>query len=91
MEKALYGPGGRSRPKVALVVAGSWLFTLLWRAAASGPTWNWPTWSSESNTANAVVLAACLVMTGPFLPLALAHSSHERRQNREEWSSLDIV
>jgi len=39
MEKALYGPAGRSWLKVALLVAGSWLLMLLWFAA-----WSWPIW-----------------------------------------------
>ena len=88
MGKALYGPVGRSRLKAALVVAGSWLFMLLWLAAASLPTW-----SAGRHDPSAVLMAACLflVMSAPFLPWQLAQSSHLRRQYLEEWAGLDVA
>ena len=86
MEKALYGPAGRSWLKVALVVAGSWLFMLLLLAPAS-----WPLWFAEWDYPSAALMAACLVVLTTFLPWALAQSSHLRRQNHEEWACLDIA
>src|SRR5262249_58469358 len=70
MEKAAYGPAGRSWLKVALVVAGSWLFMLLWFAA-----WSWPTWSAEWVYSHpfAIVLAGFLMAA--FHVCALAQSS----------------
>ena len=85
MDKALYGPAGRSRRKVALVVAGSWLFMLLWLAA-----WSWPNWSAEwvSSHPFAIVLAGFLIV--PLHACALAQSSLLRRQYHEEWGRLPI-
>jgi hypothetical protein len=85
MEKALYGPAGRSWLKVALVVAGSWLFMLLWLAA-----WSWPNWSTEWAYSNpkAIVLAGFL--TVPLHVCALAQSSLLQRQYQKEWESLTI-
>jgi hypothetical protein len=85
MEKALYGPAGRSRLKIALVFAGSWLFMLLWLAAVS-----WPTWSAEWDHPGAAVVAGCLVVSAPCLPYALAQSSLLRRRYHEEWGRLPI-
>jgi hypothetical protein len=77
MEKALYGPAGRSWLKVALLVAGSWLFMLLWFTA-----WSWPIWSAPIGLAGILIVAlhAC----------ALAQSSLLQRQYHEEWERLPI-
>ena len=85
MDKALYGPAGRSRLKVAVVVAVSWLFMLLLLAAVS-----WPTWSAEWDRTSAVLMAAFLVGSAPCLPWALARSSLLRRRYHEEWGHLPI-
>ena len=77
MEKALYGPAGRSWLKVALVVAGSWLFMLLWFAA-----WSWPIWSAP------IVLTGYLIVA--LHACALAQSSLLRGQDQKEWESLPI-
>ena len=85
MDKALYGPAGRSRLKVALLVVGSWLFMLLWFAA-----WSWPILSAvwASPNLNAIVLTGFLIV--PLHACALAQSSLLRRQYHEEWASLPI-
>ena len=85
MEKAVYGPAGRSWLKVALVVAGSWLFMPLWFAA-----WSWPTWSAEWVYSHpfAIVLAGFLM--GALHVCALAQSSLLRRRYQEEWGRLPI-
>jgi hypothetical protein len=87
MEKALYGPAGRSWLKVALLVAGSWLFMLLWFAA-----WSWPIWFTEWGhpNGNANVMALFLIMLGPLHACALALSSLLRRRDQEEWGRLPI-
>jgi hypothetical protein len=87
MEKALYGPAGRSWLKVALVVAGSWLFMLLWFAA-----WSLPTWSAEwaYPNPNAIVMAGILIVLAPLHACALAQSCLLRRQYHEEWRRLPI-
>ena len=82
LEKALYGPAGRSWLKVALLVAGSWLFMLLWFTA-----WRWPIWSVVSNP-NAIVLAGFLIVA--LHACALAQSCLLRRQYHEEWGRLPI-
>jgi hypothetical protein len=77
MEKALFGQAGRSWLKVALLVAGSWLFMLLWLAA-----WSWPIWSAK-----------CVLAFFPIVPLhacVLAQSSLSRRRYQEEWGHLPI-
>ena len=85
MEKAVYGPAGSSRLKVALVVAGSWLFMLLWFAA-----WSWPNWSAEWVYSHpfAIVLAGFLMAA--LHVCALAQSSLLRRRYQEEWGRLPI-
>ena len=85
MEKALYGPAGRSWLKVALLVAGSWLFMLLLLAA-----WSWPIWSAGRGylNPNAIVLAGFLIV--PMHACALAQSSLLRRRYQEEWGRLPI-
>jgi hypothetical protein len=91
MAKALYGPAGRSWLKVALLVAGSWLFMLLWFAA-----WSWPILSAvwAYPNLNAIVLTGFLIV--PLHACALAQSSllrrqyHEERQYQEEWGRLPI-
>jgi hypothetical protein len=91
LEKALYGPAGRSWLKVALLVVGSWLVILLWFAA-----WSWPNWSAEWVFSHpfAIVLAGFLIV--PLHAVALAQSSlsrtqhHEARQSQEEWGRLPI-
>jgi hypothetical protein len=85
MDKALYGPAGRSRLKVALVVAVSWLFMLLLLAAVS-----WPTWSAEWDHPSVVLMAAFVVVSAPCLPWALARSSLLQRRYHEEWGRLPI-
>ena len=77
MEKAVYGPAGRSWIKVALVVAGLWLFMLLWFAA-----WSWPIGSAP------IVLVGFLVVA--LHACALSHSSLLRRRYQEEWGRLPI-
>jgi hypothetical protein len=89
MEKALYGSAGRSLLKVALVAAGSWLFTLLWLAPMI-----WPFWSAGLDHLGAVLFAAwpeLMVVLAPWFPYALAQSSHLRRQYHEEWACLDVA
>jgi hypothetical protein len=85
LEKALYGPAGRSWLKVALGVAGSWLLMLLLLAA-----WSWPIWSAERGhlSLNAMVLAGFLIVT--LHACALAQSSVLRRRYQEEWGRLPI-
>ena len=77
MEKAVYDPAGRSWLKVALLVAGSWLFMLLWLAA-----WSWPILSAP------IVLAGYLMVA--LHVCALAQSSLLRRRYQEEWEGLPI-
>jgi hypothetical protein len=92
MEKALYGPAGRSWLKVALFVAGSWLFMLLWFAA-----WCWPYWSAvwAYATPHAAIVLAGYQMVA-LHACALAQSSlllrqyHKQRQYHEEWGRLPI-
>jgi hypothetical protein len=85
MEKALYGPAGRSWFKVALLVAGSWLFMLLWFAA-----WSWPIWSAVWGYSYpiAIVLAGFVIV--PLHACVLAQSSLMRRQYHDEWGRLPI-
>jgi hypothetical protein len=91
MAKALYGPAGRSWLKVALLVAGSWLFMLLWFAA-----WSWPILSAvwAHSNLNAILLTGFLIV--PLHACALAQSSLVRRQHHEEsqyhaeWGRLPI-
>jgi hypothetical protein len=91
MEKALYGPAGRSWLKVALLVAGSWLCMLLWFAA-----WSWPFWSAvwACPKPGAIVLAGFVIV--PLHACALAQSSllrgqyHEERPYHEDWGRLPI-
>jgi hypothetical protein len=85
MGKALYGPVGRSRLKAALVVAGSWLFMLLWLAA-----WSWPNWSAEWASSNPAAIVLAGFLTVPLHACALAQSSLLRRQDQEEWEGLPI-
>jgi hypothetical protein len=75
MVKALYGPAGRSWLKVALVVAGSWLFMLLWLTA-----WRWPIWSAP------IMLVGFLIAA--LHACALSHSSLLLRRYQEEWERL---
>jgi hypothetical protein len=85
MEKAVYGPAGRSWLKVALLVAGSGLSVLLWSVA-----WSWPNWSPEWAYSHpfAFVLAGFLIVA--LHVCALAQSSLLRRQYHEEWGRLPI-
>ena len=85
MEKAVYGPAGRSWLKVALVVAGSWLFMLLLLAA-----WSLPIWSAERAYPNptAIVMGGFLIV--PLNVCALVQSSLLRRRYQEEWGRLPI-
>jgi hypothetical protein len=87
MEKALYGPAGRSWLKVALGVAGSWLLVLLWLAA-----WSWPTRFAEwaYPNPNALVMAGFLIVLAPLPGCALAHASLSQRQYHQEWARLPI-
>ena len=86
MEKALYGPAGRSRLKVALVAAGSWLFTMLWCAGLT-----WRTWLAEPDYLTAILFAVWLAPMAVLSPYALAKSSADRRRYHEEWARLDIA
>jgi hypothetical protein len=87
MEKALYGPAGRSWPKVALAVACSCLFALLWFAA-----WSLLTGSAEWDYPNSysIVMAGFLLVSALLLEFALAQSSFLQRQYHEEWAGLQI-
>jgi predicted membrane protein len=90
MEKALYGPAGRSWLKVALAVAGAWLFILLWFAA-----WSWPIRSAERGNLNANVLVLAGLVLVPLHACALAQSSllrkrNQEERNQEEWGRLSI-
>jgi hypothetical protein len=85
MEKVRSGPVGRSWLKVALVVAGSFLFMLLWLAA-----WSWPNWSAEWADANPNALVLAGALTVPLHVCALAQSSLVRRQDQKDWESLPI-
>jgi hypothetical protein len=76
MERALYGPEGRSRLKVARLVAGSSPFVLLWLAA-----WRWPIGSASWLVVFLIVgLHSCV----------LADASVLRRRYLEEWARLPI-
>lgn len=86
MEKALYGPMGRSWRKVGLVAAGSWLFMLLLIAALT-----WPTWPAEWDYLSAVLIAVWLTPMALLFPYALARSSADRLRYHEEWACLDIA
>ena len=92
MEKAFYGPAGRSWRKVALLVGGSWVLMLVWFAA-----WCWPYWSAVwayGNLRSAIVLAGYQVVA--LYACALAQSSlllrqyHAGRKYHEEWARLPI-
>ena len=85
MEKAAYGPAGRSWLKVALVVAGSWLFMLLWFAA-----WSWPTWSAEWGYSHPFAIMLAGFLMAALHVCALAQSSLLRRRYQEEWGRLPI-
>jgi ATP-dependent Clp protease ATP-binding subunit ClpC len=85
MEKALYGLPGRSRLKVALVAAGSWVFTMVWCAALT-----WHTWPVEPDYLTATWFAVWLTPTALLFPYALARSSAVRRRSHEEWARLPI-
>jgi hypothetical protein len=85
MEKAVYGPAGRSWLKVALVVAGSWVVTLLWFAA-----WGLPIWSAEWGHPNAKAIVMAGFLLAPLHVSALALSSLLRRRYQEEWERLPI-
>lgn len=86
MEKALYGPTGRSWRKVGLVAAGSWLFMLLLIAALT-----WPTWPAEWDYLSAVLIVVWLTPMALLFPYALARSATVRRRYHEEWAYLDIA
>jgi hypothetical protein len=77
MEKALYGPAGLSWLKAALVVAGSWLFILLWFAA-----WSWPIGSAP------IVLVGYLIVA--LHVCVLSQSSLLLKRYQEEWDRLPI-
>jgi len=85
MEKALYGPTGRSRLKVALVAAGSWVFTML---GCAGMTWR--TWPAEPDYLTATLFAVWLAPMALLFPYALAKSSAVRIRYHEEWARLPI-
>lgn len=86
MEKALYGPTGRSRLKAALVAAGSWLFTMLWCAGLT-----WRIWPTEPNYLSGILFAVWLTPAALLFPYALARSSADRMRYHEEWARLDIA
>jgi hypothetical protein len=81
MGKAL----GRSRLKVALVAAGSWVFTMSWCAALT-----WRTWPAEPDYLNAILFVAWLTPVALLFPYALAKSSAVRNRYHEEWARLPI-
>jgi hypothetical protein len=87
VEKALYGPAGRSWLKVALAVTGSWLFMLLSFAAVG-----WPIWSAEwgYQHPDGIVMAGILIVIAPLPACVLAQSSLLRRRYQEEWGRLPI-
>jgi hypothetical protein len=85
MEKALYGPPGRFRLKVALVAAGSWVFTMLWCAGLT-----WRTWPAEPDYLAAILFAAWLTPMALLFPYALAKSSAVRIRYHEEWARLPL-
>jgi hypothetical protein len=85
MEKALYGPPGRSWLKVALVAAGSWVFTMLLCAGLA-----WPTWPAEPDYLTATLFAVWLAPMALLFPYGLAKSSAVRRRCHEEWARLPI-
>lgn len=86
MEKALNGPTGASRLKVALVAAGSWLFTNLGCAGLA-----WRTWSSDLDHLTVIVWILWLTPMALLFPYALARSAADRRRYHEEWARLDIA
>jgi hypothetical protein len=91
MEKAVYGPAGRSWLKVAILVAGSWLLILLWFAA-----WSLPIWSAERGSWNRNAIAMAAFLLTPLHVSALVQSSllarqyREERKYHEEWGGLPI-
>jgi hypothetical protein len=85
MEKALYGPTGRSWLKVGLVAAGSWLFFMLW---CMGLTWR--TLLTEWDYVTAVLVLVWLSPMALLFPYALAESSVVRKRYYDEWASLPI-
>jgi hypothetical protein len=86
MENALNRPTGRSRSKVALVAAASWLFTALWCAVLA-----WPTWRAEWDSLTAILWTVWLTPMALLFPYALARSSADRLRYHEEWARLDIA
>jgi ATP-dependent Clp protease ATP-binding subunit ClpC len=85
MEKALYGRKGRFWLKVALVTAGSWLFTMLWCAGLI-----WHSWPREPELLTATLFAIGLAPMAFLFPYALAKSSAVRLRYHEEWARLPI-
>src|SRR5438128_562072 len=85
MLKALYGPTGCSRLKVALFAAGSWLFTMLWCAVLT-----WRTWPAEWDYLTAILFAVWLAPMALLFPYALAKSSAIRIRYHEEWARLQL-
>jgi len=83
MEKALDGPAGPSRLKLA-ACAGSSVFMVLWLAAAS-----WPAWFTRPDYLSVVMIAG--FVGAPGLVYALAQSSLVCRRYHEEWARLDIA
>ena len=84
MEKALDGPAGSSRLKLAAACAGSSVFMVLWLAAAS-----WPAWFTRPDYLSVVMIAG--FVGAPGLVYALAQSSLVCRRYHEEWARLDIA
>jgi hypothetical protein len=85
MGKALHGPAGRRRLKVALVAVGSWLFQLLWIAGLT-----WRAWPAEWDYLSAALIMGWLGVLAPMFPYALAQSSVLRMRRHEEWACLPI-
>ena len=85
MEKALHGPTGRSRLNVALVAAGSWLFTNAWCAVLA-----WGALPADLDYLTAILWVAWLTPMALLFPYALARSADERRRYYEEWARLPI-
>jgi hypothetical protein len=86
MEKALYGPTGRSRLKVALVALASTLFMLVWLTVLSMPAWS-VRWDYRS----ALLVAGSLGFVALGFPYVLAKSSHLRKRYHDEWAHIDIA
>jgi hypothetical protein len=85
MEKALYGPAGRSWLWVALIATCSLLLWVFWTAGSS-----WPNWPADSDYLSAALLTGLVAAHTVFFAGFMAHLSVMRRRYHEEWASLSI-